>query len=92
MCARAARAHNPISMPRLQKMIFGALPVLLFVATAAAVAAQETPVLPGDLLAQQSLRASRLVFIAYAIVIVLIMAWAGSISKRLGQVEDRLGE
>ncbi len=79
-------------MPRLQKLILGSLPVLLFVATVAAAATQETPVLPGDLLAQQSLRASRLVYVAYAIVIVLIMAWAASISKRLGQVEDRLGE
>ena len=79
-------------MPRFQKLVLGALSVLLFVATVATVAAQETPVLPGDLLAQQSLRASRLVFIAYAIVIVLIMAWAGSISKRLDQVADRLGE
>ncbi len=79
-------------MPRFQKLILGSLPVLLLGATVAAVAAQETPVLPGDLLAQQSLRASSLVFVAYAIVILLIMAWAGSISKRLGQVEDRLGE
>ena len=79
-------------MPRLQKLILGSLPVLLFVATVAAVATQVTPVLPGDLLAHQSLRASRLVYVAYAIVIVLIMAWAASISKRLGQVEDRLGE
>ncbi len=79
-------------MPRLQKLIVGSLAVLLFVAAVASVGAQETPVLPGDLLAQQSLRASRLVFIAYGIVIVLIMAWAGSISKRLDQVEDRLAE
>jgi len=42
--------------------------------------------------AGQSLRPYWHVFIAYAIPIVLVMAWAGSIAKRLGDVEDRLGE
>lgn len=32
------------------------------------------------------------VFIAYAIAIVLIMAWAISIARRLGDLEKRLGE
>ena len=73
-------------------MIRGSLPALLLASAVAAVAAQETPVLPGELLAQQSLRASGLVYIAYAIVIILIMVWAGSIAKRLSDVEARLGE
>jgi hypothetical protein len=42
--------------------------------------------------AGQSLRPYWHVFIAYAIAIVLVMVWAGSIAKRLRDVEDRLGE
>jgi len=73
-------------------MIRGPLLAVLLAASAASVSAQQTPILPGDLLAQQSLRASWLVYIAYAIVIILIMVWAGSIAKRLGEVEARLGD
>jgi len=80
-------------MPRLEKVIHGLLPIVLLVATVAAVAAQEMAGLsPPSQLAQQSLRPYWHVFVAYTIVIVLVMAWAGSISKRLAQVEDRLGE
>ena len=79
-------------MPRLQKVILGSFPVGLLVATVAAVAAQETPGLPPGALAQQSLRPYWHVFIAYAIVIVVVMVWAGSIAKRLSDVEDQLAE
>ena len=46
---------------------------------------------PGGL-AEQSLRPYYLVFTAYAVAIVLVAAWAGSIAKRLSDVEDRLAE
>ena len=78
-------------MQRFKKSLIGSLPALLLATTATVVGGQET-VLPGDLLAQQSLTASRLVYVAYAIVIVLIMVWAASIAKRLGEVEARLGD
>ena len=79
-------------MSRLQKLILGSTPVVLIVSAVAAVAAQETPGLPPGALAEQSLRPYWHVFIAYAIVIVAVMVWAGSIAKRLSYVEDRLAE
>jgi hypothetical protein len=77
-------------MATLRKLISGLLPLVLIVSGAAAVGAQE--VLPGQQLAQQSLRPYWHVFIAYALVIVLVIAWAGSIAKRLAEVEARLGK
>ena len=79
-------------MRTFQKVILGSSPVVLLVASVAAVAAQETPGLPAGAMAQQSLRPYWHVFIAYAIVIVVVMVWAGSIAKRLSHVEDRLAE
>ena len=61
---------------------------LVALASATGVAAQEL----GIQSAGQSLRPYWHVFVAYAIAIVLVMVWAGSIAKRLGDVEDRLGE
>ena len=55
----------------------------------AGLAAQESP-FPRAQLGQQSLRPFWHVFVAYAIVIVLIGAWAVSIARRLRSVEDRL--
>lgn len=56
-------------------------------------AAQEMPGLGAPTaLAQQSLRPYWHVFIAYSIVILLVAGWAGSIAKRLGEVERRLGD
>ena len=61
--------------------------------SAAALAAQEIQGLPEPTaLAQQNLRPYVHVFIAYAIVIVMIGGWAISIGRRLRQVEERLGE
>ena len=57
------------------------------------VAAQEMPGLGAPTaLAQQSLRPYWHVFIAYSIVILLVAGWVGSIAKRLGEVERRLGD
>lgn len=63
---------------------------LLSIGTLSAVltAAQE---MPADALPQQSLRAYWHVFIAYAIVLVLVLGWVISIARRLGAVERRLG-
>lgn len=47
---------------------------------------------PGNAMAEQSLRAYWHVFIAYAIAIVLVLAWVISIGKRLKDVEERLGQ
>ena len=56
-------------------------------------AAQEMPGLGApSALAQQSLRPYWHVFVAYSIVILLVAGWAGSIAKRLGEVERRLGD
>lgn len=56
-------------------------------------AAQEMPGLGApSALAQQSLRPYWHVFIAYAIVILLVAGWAGSIARRLGEVERKLGD
>jgi hypothetical protein len=46
--------------------------------------------MPAAGLARQSLRPYWHVFIAYAIAIVLVLAWVMSISRRLRDVEDRL--
>ena len=46
--------------------------------------------LPASGLAQQSLRPYWHVFIAYSIVIVLVLGWVVSISRRLKDVEKRL--
>lgn len=49
-------------------------------------------VLPAEALAGQSLRAYWHVFIAYAIVLVLVGGYVVSIARRLSDVEKRLGE
>lgn len=78
---------------RIARTLFVALlTVAVAFAFAGAVGAQEAQVLPGQQLAQQSLRPYWHVFIAYAIAIVLLGAWAGSIAKRLAEVERRLGK
>lgn len=48
--------------------------------------------LPGSAMAEQSLRPYWHVFIAYAIAIVLVLAWVVSIGRRLKEVEERLGQ
>lgn len=56
----------------------------------AAVPAWAQDAMPAAGLARQSLRPYWHVFIAYAIAIVLVLAWVVSISRRLRDVEDRL--
>ncbi len=73
-------------------MIRGLLPLSLLLAGRASASAQEMGLDPPSELASQSLRPYWHVFIAYAIAIVLVMVWAGSIAKRLSDVESRLGE
>jgi hypothetical protein len=63
-------------------------PLVALLFTAATVAAQQ----PAGELARQSLRPYWHVFVAYAITIVVVMVWAGSIARRLADVEARLGE
>ena len=91
---RAGQAHDLLVTPMrtLRKLILGLLPVALSVATVAAVAAQGTPELPGERLAQQSLRAYWHVFIAYAIVIAMVLGWVISIARRLSRIEAQLGD
>ncbi len=80
------------AMSRIRTLLRGLLPTALLALTATASAAQEMGLDPPSELAQQSLRPYLHVFAAYAIAIVLVMVWAGSIAKRLGEVEARLGE
>jgi CcmD family protein len=64
--------------------------LLALVALAAPALAQEPLVTQG--LAQQSLRAYWHVFIAYALVIVLVVGYVVSIARRLADVEKRMRE
>lgn len=58
------------------------------VLSASALLAQQG--LPAGTMAQQSLRPYWHVFIAYAIAIVLVLAWVISIARRLSALEKRL--
>jgi len=78
-------------MLRKQTLVRSTWALVVLALATTAVVAQESQGLPGDSgLGQQSLRAYWHVFIAYAIVIVLIGGWAVSIGRRLRGVEDRL--
>lgn len=79
-------------MNTLRMLTLDAVGVALLALTGVEAAAQEAGALPGEQLASQNLRPYWLVFIAYAIAIVMVMVWAGSIAKRLREVESRLGE
>lgn len=59
-------------------------------AVAATPAWAQEAAMPAAGLARQSLRPYWHVFIAYAIAIVLVLAWVVSISRRLRDVEERL--
>jgi CcmD family protein len=74
-------------MHTLHRLIRGVSPMLLTVASATAVAAQAT-----SANAIGGLRAYWHVFIAYAVVIVLVLGWVISIARRLKDVEQRLAE
>jgi NADH:ubiquinone oxidoreductase subunit 6 (subunit J) len=79
-------------MNTLRKLTLYSVGVALLALSAVEATAQQADALPGEQLASQNLRPYWLVFIAYAIAIVLVMVWAGSIAKRLREVESRLGE
>jgi hypothetical protein len=80
-------------MTGLNRLIRTTLPVFLLAFAVAAGGAQEMPGMgASSALASQSLRPYWHVFIAYAVAIVMVMLWAGSIAKRLADVERRLGE
>jgi len=67
-----------------------ALLALVLVALPAVAAAQQG--LPSDNIGAQSLRPYWNVFIAYAIAIVMVLAWVISMARRLKAVEEKLGE
>ena len=74
-------------MPRLHDLHRLVLPALLLAVPFPALAAQAT-----DATSIGGLRAYWHVFIAYAVVIVLVLGWVISIARRLKDVEQRLGE
>ena len=65
-----------------------ALPLFILLLVATDVGGQ----LPGSQMATQSLRPYWHVFIAYAIVIVMVLGWVVSIARRLARIETQLGE
>lgn len=80
-------------MPRPTLAIPSLLAGLFLALTTTAVWAQETMSglpQPSEL-AGQSLRPYWHVFIAYAVAIVVVMGWVVSISKRLREVEESIG-
>jgi len=79
-----------MNMPRIQVALRTVLPVaLLTLVTVTAVGAQQGLPEPASL-GEQSLRPYWHVFVAYAIAVTLIGAWAVSIARRLRAIEDRL--
>ena len=81
-------------MPRRFPTLRALIPTLLLALWATSASAQEAMqgIPQTSELAGQSLRPYWHVFIAYAIVIVMVTAWIVSISKRLREVEERLGD
>jgi hypothetical protein len=77
-------------MNRLKNAVPGLVAVLLVLCGASALLAQEG--LPANAMGSQSLRPYWHVFIAYSIAIALVLGWVISISRRLHDVEQRLGE
>lgn len=78
-------------MPRLQKVFVTVLPALLLLAISFVALAAQTPgsAGPGQV---GGLRAYWHVFIAYSIVIVVVLGWVISIGRRLKDIEKRMGE
>ncbi len=74
-------------MHRLHQLVRGLLAALLLAVASSPVAAQAT-----SANAIGGLRAYWHVFIAYAVVIVLVLGWVISIARRLKDVEQRLAE
>lgn len=74
-------------MHRLHQLVRSLLTALLLAVASSPVAAQAT-----SANAIGGLRAYWHVFIAYAVVIVLVLGWVISIARRLKDVEQRLAE
>jgi len=74
-------------MHRLHQLVRGILTALLLAVSSSALAAQAT-----STNAIGGLRAYWHVFIAYAVVIVIVLGWVISIARRLKDVEQRLSE
>jgi CcmD family protein len=74
-------------MHRLQHAIYGFLTLLLLTITTSPVVAQGA-----SATSIGGLRAYWHVFIAYAVVIALVLGWVISIARRLKDVEQRLSE
>jgi hypothetical protein len=80
-------------MNKLKTRSFALLTVLLLAVCAPLLGAQEIPGLPEPgALASQSLRPYWHVFLAYTVVLVLVLGWVISIGRRLRDVEERLGD
>jgi CcmD family protein len=75
-------------MPRLVKLPLVLLLALLVAAPLASLAAQAS----ADAQSIGGLRAYWHVFIAYAIVILIVLGWVVSIGRRLKDIQDRLGK
>ncbi len=63
------------------------LPVMIWIATALPAAAQA---LPGADVGAQNLRAYHFLFLAYALVWILVFGWVVSIARRLKRLEKQL--
>ncbi len=74
------------TMVKLEKVVLATVLVPLLAVTPAVSAAQAAAQDIGGL------RAYWHVFIAYSIVIVLVLGWVISIGRRLREVEERIGE
>ena len=79
-------------MKKLIQTLSRAATALLVAGALIPAAAQQATGIPAGQMAQQSLRPYWHVFVAYAIAILMVMLWAGSIGKRLSDIESRLGE
>ena len=77
-------------MNRLKNVAPVVLALVLLACTGSALLAQEASGLPGSTMATQSLRPYWHVFIAYAVVWLLVTGWVISIARRLSDVEKRL--
>jgi len=75
-------------MTTMRKVRIFALPLFMLLVAATDLAGQ----LPSSQLPTQSLKPYWHVFIAYAIVIVMVLGWVVSIARRLTRVEAQLGE
>ena len=73
-------------MPRLSKLLPVALTVVLLATDLSGLAAQTEASSIGGL------RAYWHVFIAYAIVILMVLGWVISIGRRLKDIQERLGK